>query len=296
MNRAMAVIPTASSSAIAPERPAGGYPVPELPDDLRRQVDLLCGRHRFDDFVMTVEPAFHPDAARYAEQYRLAVEPASEGEIKRWFLIVSNSLAAGSVPAQAVYNALLLVGDDLPAPCWCRDTAKAIVSKETFLPGASELLKVLQSVAADLRADLLALDRIARADPATQRAFRTGPARASPVPYDPGAAMPRPEQCAEAQPECPAPLPGHTVEQQFAAFGYTPEQAAADLAATNARRWQRSAPVEPAKEPAEAPEFGGPGLHVVETDPASAPAPARPLPAMRPVGKPSLTRSRPRRA
>jgi hypothetical protein len=144
---------------------------------------------------------------------------------------------------------------------------------------------LLLRCAARLQREIAALDNIARGE---RRARE--PARAAPY-YDPGPAPPAREPRVAIHPtaeEIPAPV--RTVEQQIAALGGVGER---DLLAERRALFDPAPKPEPAKAPA-TPEYGGPALHVVETDSASAPEPGRPLPTMRKTTRPR-SRARPGR-
>jgi hypothetical protein len=269
-------------------------PPAELAPELRAQVDrLVAGPVRYsgsgDDPGLVLAPplpVFHPGAQAAADARRAALaRPADERMFVEWSRVLASG-HGGAPPGREALTAWAMAlsftaGDDLSAAALDATSARqAARAFPKFWPNAGEAFALLEDRMRYLRREVAELDRIAKGE----RTAR-GPARAAPPqPVEP--APPARELRVAIHPtaeEIPAPV--MTVAEQQAAFGYTPEQAAAALAATNARRWQKP---EPAKKPA-TPEFGGPALHVVETDSASAPTPSRPLPAM-----PKTTRPRSR--
>jgi hypothetical protein len=237
--------PAKMSQLPAPPRPEGGYPVPVLPNDLRQQVDLLEGRHRFGDFLMNPpddKAAFDPRAADYAEQQRLAMQPATELEIRRWFTALVNVLVPGAIKPQPLFQGLLLVCGKYPAACFCDETAAALIGDNTYLPSVAEMKAVLLPIADDMRGTLHGLLRIAGAgQPRGQAREAVGYV----LPPPPPEVTPRrrplrerrdpedfdPDDVAEQDREARA-----NRAAQYAALGLTPADAAAQLQAKNAER------------------------------------------------------------
>ena len=107
-----------------------------------------------------------------------------------------------------------------------------------YWPNAGEVFELLEARAARLKREIAALDAIAKG-----RRERTGPAREAFGYVQPPPPPQREARVALHPTREEIATPTLTVEQQLAAFGLTPESAAAALAATNARR--QPAPGEP---------------------------------------------------
>jgi hypothetical protein len=210
--------PAAQTTSLTPFAP------PALPVDLQQQVDLLSGQMRFGDFAMTApKPAFHPDAARYAGEWRQGLQPVPPATITAWFGSLAGLVGRGAVDAEMLLRGVVLSCGKLPAVCWTAETLGEAVGKFTFLPMVAELKAFLEPFAMQLRARVAGLDRVARADPATASNFRTGPAREAK-----GYVLPPPPPQREARvplhpsgKEIAAPL--RSVEEQLAALGFTRE-------------------------------------------------------------------------
>ena len=235
-------------SAVVPIRPANdglSFPAPVLSPALQQQIDRLSGNFGLS---MPDGPVFDPDAAGFIEAQRLAVRPASEDMIRKWFMVIVGSLAPGSVNPDAVFAALLLVCGDYPAACWCRETAAAIVGKEKFLPLAAVIKEAVQPIADRLTGPLRWLERIAQAKPETAGTVHFGPAREAKgyvLPPPPPEKTPQrrplrerkvaddidPDEAAEQDKEARL-----NAQAQFAALGKTSEEEAAKLRAKNAER------------------------------------------------------------
>jgi hypothetical protein len=215
--------PAEMSPLPAPPRPEGGYPVPVLPDDLRQQVELLEGRHRFGDFIMNPrddKPDFDARAVGYAELQKLAMQPATEMEIRRWFTVLVKVLAPGAITPQALFHGLLLVCGKYPAACFSDETAAALIGANTFLPSVAEMKAVLLPIADQLRGTLHGLERIKRAgQPRGQarEAFGWFDQKLADIARDARATAEaaRPDR-EEAAPDDPP----RTVEEQLAALGF----------------------------------------------------------------------------
>lgn len=257
--------PVEMSPLPAPPRPEGGYPVPVLPDDLREQVGLLEGRHRFGDFVMSPrdgKPVFDARAAGYAEQQRLAMQPATKLEIRRWFTVLVNVLVPGAIKPQALFQGLLLVCGKYPAACFCDETAAAIIGENTFLPSVAEMRAVLRPISEELKGTLRGLEKIqeagtaqrGRSDWRASTAYIDGivasGSAAVPPKHPPHPSMPKREPVSDLVRIDPT-----KVAQQLAAFGFQP--GGPDLLAA------RREALKP-KPPAPPPEGQAPLLKVVK--------------------------------
>jgi hypothetical protein len=173
--------------------------LPEMPEDLARQVAVLSGKATFGDFRMTVpidangreEVASHPLAAAYAEQERHKLDPASPERICRWLMMLAEMLGnrAPKLSDAVMQMTCRTLARDLPAVCWEENTLMTVLLTETHWPAIPRLKELLGPVADEVRRKADALDRIARADPAKPR-FRSGPAREAKG-YDPGPASPQ---------------------------------------------------------------------------------------------------------
>jgi hypothetical protein len=143
--------------------------------------------------------------------------------------------------------------------CWTKETLGGAVGEFRFLPLVSELKAFLEPFALRLRAKVVNLDRVARADPATASGFRTGPAREAK-----GYVLPPPPPERETRiplhrsgKEIPEPI--RTVEEQLTVLGFTREtvppealQAAdASPAVQRARAQQALRPPPPAQDAAD---------------------------------------------
>jgi hypothetical protein len=209
--------------------------VPVLPDRLQRQVDLLIGAVKFADFRMTMPDdaaRFDPEAARYAEEMRATFAPAAPEDIRTWLMPIVKSLAPGAISASALFDALMLTCDDLPAGCWGREAQREIVRRHKFLPLAAEFEEVLQPIAKKLRASVAALERMAEAKREPEADWRERKA-----PEGLAAGRDAPEQAQRGEPLRPTaediPAPVRTREQQIAQF----ESVEADLLAAVRRKY-----------------------------------------------------------
>jgi hypothetical protein len=196
-------------------------PLPVLPDDLRRQIDLmrptLFTDRAGNAMTMEIAPTFHPGAACCAEQLRRALGPAPEILIRAWFNMLVKRTGPGPLSPDAVFEGLLDSCGDLPAPVWSGAALAEIVEAHGFLPFVKEIAPVLRAIANRLRADLRALDAIAGADPASR--FNTVPARESTVPYALSPPPDRPLRAVILPDAAEITAPVRTVEAQIAACG-----------------------------------------------------------------------------
>jgi hypothetical protein len=224
------------------------------------------------------DAALPPDAVA-AEQRAIAIRAElgrrpDAGVIRAWLDYVAACVAR---PRPTEDEIVLLTGvlldGEYPAAVFNPATRRAASRRFKHWPAAAEVFELLAPEIEAMGVELPGLDRTVR----NARRPPIEPAREA-FGYDPGPAAPevKPRGAANRRQSEPLPIDAAEVDRQLAALGVTRE-AAAKL---------RERKTEP-----EAPEYGGPGLHVVETDPASAPAPVRALPAMRKVTKP---RSHPR--
>jgi hypothetical protein len=174
------------------------YVPPELAPELRQQVDrIVAGPRRLpglpgsDDpgFKLPPEPAiYHPAAQQEADARRAAfARPADPQVIRLW----AQTLAAGhgNAPRTEADFALWLsaliftCGDDVPAVVWDAVTLRqASRTFKRYWPNAGEVFELLEARATLLKAEIEALDRIAKGQPERQ-----GPAREA-FGYDPGPA------------------------------------------------------------------------------------------------------------
>jgi hypothetical protein len=173
-------------------------PLPIDPE-LRAQVERLkAGRTRLpgipgtDDpglVLAQVEARYHPGAQAEADALRARLaRRADRKTIAQWLGVLATTVAnppASEEAFEARVSGIAFVCGDLPAEVWSRETLKAATGRYKFWPSAPELAdEVLRPIADAMEREIAALDRIARADPATA-GWPTGPARESTVPYNP---------------------------------------------------------------------------------------------------------------
>jgi hypothetical protein len=216
-------------SAKVSSAPVVAPALPDLPEDLARQVAVLAGRARFDGFRMTAptgadgreEVAFHPQAAAYAEQEGCKLAPASPERICRWLMMLAEMLGnrAPKLSDAVMQLTCRTLARDLPVVCWEDDTLMTVLLIETHWPSIARLKELLEPLADEVRRKVSALEQIAKADPAGAR-FRAGPAREAKG-YNPGPYVTPAEQQADAPRPLQAHQPVRTVEQQLAELGYT---------------------------------------------------------------------------
>jgi hypothetical protein len=223
---ALAMTPVRSDNPLVIHRP-----LPALPPDLAEQVRSLAGSTRFTDragnaMTVNVEAGYHPEAGRYAAEYRQALaSPATPELIDEWV----TSLAAGlphspqTEKEHAVAMRFILGAcRQLPSLCFTDETFDAAARRFKRWPGsAAELYDFLLPFSDEVTRVAVALDRVARADPSTR--FHTGPAREAKGYVPPPPPPPKPPRVTIHPTKAEIIGPVRTVEEQLAAFGFTRE-------------------------------------------------------------------------